>query len=261
MAENKPISTKRFAPWTSSPKGLRLVDDEVHVWRAYVDPEESFLRTMRKTLSEDEIARAEQFYFKKDRDRYVAARGMLRTILSRYLQMPPNQLQFIYNPHGKPALTEIIDSGGMRFNLSHSYEMVLYAITRKREVGVDLEHIKVRPLQEDIAERFFSPEETLWIRTLPQEKQAGAFFACWTAREAYLKARGDGIALHAGSPGISFIPDSKTTRASVIREAGEGGRTWSIWQLEPAPGYAGALVVEGDEMNLRCFTNHKDSPS
>ena len=183
---------------------------------------------------------------------FAAARGLLRTILSEYLHVPPHRLRCSYSSHGKPALAVECEGGGVRFNVSHSRDMALYAISRNREVGVDIENVKARSFQEEIAERFFSPEEVHWLRGLPREKQAEAFYECWTRKEAYLKARGDGLALPIKPPIIPAIPSSASTEPTLITLP-DGDRSWSFWRLEPAPGYIGALVVEGECRRLQRF--------
>ena len=135
----------------------------MHVWRAALDVPESQVRSLWYTLTADECQRAERYVFEKDRTHFVVARGLLRVLLGRYLGQDPPHLRFTYGPHGKPALATDTGGGALRFNVSHSHGLALYAITRGREVGVDVERIRPEVAQEKIAERFFSPREVTAI--------------------------------------------------------------------------------------------------
>jgi len=150
----------------------------VHVWRAALDVPESQVRSLWDTLTADERQRAERYIFEKDRTHFVVARGLLRVLLGRYLRQDPPHLRFTYGPHGKPALATDTGRATLCFNVSHSHGLALYAVTRGREVGVDVERIRPEVAQEKIAERFFSPREVTVLRALPTPLQATAFFAC-----------------------------------------------------------------------------------
>ena len=128
--------------WCPPPKILMLGSDEVHVWRAALDLEAARLHSLRHTLSAEEQARAERFYFDKDRKQFVAAHGLLRAILAQYLKIEPSQLQYCYNPLGKPSLARTPGREALRFNMSHSHGLALYAVSCGRELGVDLERIR-----------------------------------------------------------------------------------------------------------------------
>ena len=178
----------------------------MHVWRAALDVPESQVRSLWDTLTADERQRAEHYVFEKDRTHFVVARGLLRVLLGRYLRQDPPHLRFTYGPHGKPALATDTGGGALRFNVSHSHGLALYAITRGREVGVDVERIRPEVAQEKIAERFFSPREVTLLRALPAPLQATAFFACWTRKEAYIKATGEGLTLPLDQFDVSLLP-------------------------------------------------------
>src|SRR5262245_35360257 len=172
--------------WSPPPATLRLGSNEVHVWRAALDLTISRVQSLWHLLSADEQKRAERFPFRKDRSRYIVAQGLLRTILGRYLHRAPQQLQFCYTPHGKPALVGESGKEALHFNVSHSRDLLLYAITRGRELAVDLEHFRPELIDQRIAERFFSPREVATLRTIPAHMRQEASFACWTRKEAYL---------------------------------------------------------------------------
>jgi len=224
----------------------------VHVWRTALDVPEAQLRSLWYTLTADERQRAERYVFERDRTHFVVARGLLRVLLGRYLRQDPPHLRFTYGPQGKPALAT--DMGGMalRFNVSHSHGLALYAITRGREVGVDVERIRAEVAQEKIAERFFSPREVTVLRALPMSLQATAFFACWTRKEAYIKAKGDGLALPLDQFDVSLAPGEP---AALLRTAWElqEAACWALQDLAPASGYRAALAVAGHAWRLMCW--------
>jgi 4'-phosphopantetheinyl transferase len=229
-----------------------LESDEVHVWRAALNLDTPRLTRLERTLSEDEHARAERFHFPQDRQRFVAARGLLRTLLGRYLGGEPGQVLFCYGPQGKPALAG--ESGGetLRFNVSHSGELVLYAVSRGRELGIDIERLRPDFATEQIARRFFSAGEVAALQTLPAGEQRQAFFACWTRKEAYLKARGDGLSLDLKQFEVSLAPGKPAALLSTKHDPQEVLR-WSLRDLTPGPGYVAALAVEGHDWRLRCW--------
>ena len=153
--------------WFPPPEHLSLGSGAVHVWRASLDQSPSQIDRFRNTLDDDERSRADRFYFSRDRERFIVARGVLRAILGRYLNRAPEGLSFSYSIHGKPALVSESGADAIRFNLSHSHGTALYAVTRGREIGVDLEFIRCDLEAEQIAERFFSHSEIVALRALP----------------------------------------------------------------------------------------------
>jgi len=238
--------------WSPPPPDLALGSDAVHVWRAAADPTGSALEDLRHTLARSEQARADRFAFRRDRDRFVTRRGRLRAILGRYLAVDPGRLRFNDGAGGKPALAPEFDGRRLRFNVSASGGLVLYAVTRGREIGVDLEAIQPAIAQERIPEYFFSPREVAALRALPAEAQTEAFFACWTRKEAYVKARGEGLALRLDGFDVSLVPGEPAALLCTGGDAQEASR-WSLQALAPGRGYAGALAVEGHTWRLECF--------
>jgi len=234
--------------WEWPPDPLTLEDDEVHVWRAQLDAPEAVIHQLRETLDPAEVARADRFHFEKDRRQFVVGRGLLRTLLGRYLNLKPDTLRFGYAAQGKPFLMGI----GCRFNLSHSGGVALIAVTANREAGIDLERIRPEFANETIAEEFFSSQEIAALRGLPAYVQPEAFFNCWTRKEAYLKARADGLSFPLGQFSVSLIPGDPAALLSVHGEPDEIAR-WSLLHLNPGRGYVGALVVEGPRPRLRTF--------
>ena len=225
MSDAAPLSS-----WNPPPRHLRLRRNEVHVWRASLDLRPSQVETWKQILSADERARAERFHFQEDFGHFVVAHGLLRGILGRYLNKDPRQLRFCTNAHGKPALVGESASNGLRFNLSHSSSLALYAITQGREVGVDLERIR-EIAYEDLAEQLFPGPEVSMLRALPPASRLVAFYSCWTRKEAYVKARGHALTLD-----VDDDPDESSR--------------WSRRDLDPGLGYVGALAVERGDWRL-----------
>lgn len=237
--------TSAVLPWRVPPGTLVLGVDDVHVWRATLDqPPPHFLHN----LAADEQAWAERFYFEKDREHFIVAHGVLRAILGRYLNRAPESLSFCYSAHGKPSLA----GNAIRFNMSHSHGIALYAVTRGREVGIDIERIRSNVEVEEVAERFFSQREVAKLRTLPAGVQREAFFNCWTRKEAYIKARGEGLSLPLDQFDVSLAPGEPVALLGTRPDPSEAAR-WSLRELPPTPGYVAALAVAGQGWRLTCW--------
>ncbi|HEY0080425.1 MAG TPA: 4'-phosphopantetheinyl transferase superfamily protein [Pyrinomonadaceae bacterium] len=239
--------------WQPAPEHLTLETDEVHVWRASLEQKASAVAEFRRLLAEDERRRADRFHFTRDREHFVVARGILRTLLARYLDRRPERLRFIYSAFGKPSLEE--EAAGapvLRFNVSHSKDLALYAFTRGREIGVDIEHIRDDVEGEDIAERFFSPAEVGVLRSLPSDARPRAFFDCWTRKEAYIKAHGEGLSLPLDGFDVTLSPNQPAALLATRHDPTQATR-WSLRELSPSEGYAAALAVEGDGWQLKCW--------
>jgi 4'-phosphopantetheinyl transferase len=236
--------------WVAPPEQLTLLDDEVHVWRASLTRTPSELQSLSSLLAPDEISRAQRFHFERDRASFIVARARLRTILAAYLKLNPAQLQFSYSPHGKPALNNAEGPDELRFNLSHSHALALYAVTRNREIGVDVEYIRADFANEEIAARFFSNTEIATLRALPTGQRTESFFNCWTRKEAYIKARGEGLSFPLDRFDVSLIPGEPRATLNVHEAPFEAAR-WSLQTLTPEDGYAAAIAVEGHDWNLK----------
>lgn len=233
-----------LAPTTSTSSPFVLPEGAVHVWSAPLDQPAEVLRHFEGLLSPDEVARAERFVFDKTRRHFIAGRGLLRSILSWYAGRKAGELEFAYGAYGKPALAVSCEGDWLRFNVSHSQDLALYAITRDREIGVDLEYMRADLEYEEIAKRFFSPRESAVLRTLPEAQRCAAFFNCWTRKESYIKARGKGLAIPLDRFDVSLAPGEAAGLLEVREEPEEASR-WTISALDAAEGYAAALTVEG----------------
>ena len=248
--------------WSLPPADLVLSSNDVHVWRASLEQPTAQVQQLAQTLSEDERLRAERFYFERDRKHFIVGRGLLRTIIARYLVIEPSQLQFSYSPHGKPALAGSAGST-LQFNLSHSQGLALYAFTRdslsfgepnsmaSRRIGIDVEYIRSIPNVEQLAKRFFSSREHAIICSLSPSQQQEAFFHGWTCKEAYLKATGEGLT-QLGQVEVSLTPGEPRQLLSIGKDSQAAAR-WSLQALTPAPDYVATLAVEGHDWHLSCW--------
>jgi 4'-phosphopantetheinyl transferase len=230
--------------WELNPESVDLGENQIHIWRAYLDCAEAVLRQFEATLAPDEKARSLRFIFQRDRDSFVAARGILRELLGRYLSRSPADLEFDYRPEGKPFLRKQFDQS-VHFNLSHSHGLALVGFARGRELGVDVELVRPDVSGDEIATRFFSPEEVAELRAFPASLRSQGFFLCWTLKEAYIKARGGGLNIPLDSFHVSFTPGQPERLRS------EDSSRWSLCSFRPDPRYVGALVAEGTDWQPR----------
>lgn len=237
--------------WLSPPAGLALEDDDVHVWRADLDQPEPFIRQLAGALSDDERERADRFRFDVHRNHFIVGRGLLREILGRYLNLEPGRLQFCYGQQGKPGLLNSDGDPGLRFNLAHSGQLALCAVTRNREIGVDLEYVRPVLDMDLVAERNFSPRENSVLQALPASERQLAFFNCWTRKEAYIKAIGEGLSRPLDQFDVSLAPGEPARLLWVAGNPQEAS-CWSLRELAVAAGYVAALAVEGQDWSLTC---------
>jgi len=195
-------------------------------------------------LSSDEIARAERFHFTRDRQHFVRCRSAVREILGGYLGIPAQDIRFSYEANGKPQVVEDRNPRQLRFNISHSSGLAVIAVACGRAVGVDVEKIGLDVEYLELAERFFSTNEYKALSALPSSRLARAFFACWTRKEAFIKACGDGLSFPLSEFSVSTDPDAPATLLEARTDPRAATR-WSLATLEPREGFIGALAVEG----------------
>lgn len=224
--------------WQHPPKTLALTTDAVHVWRADTRSLAHHLDRFAQTLTADEQTRANRYRSDLHRQDFMINRGILRSLLARYLNCSPVELHFTYGTHGKPALTQPTSS--LCFNVSHSQGMALYAIALNRPVGIDVEQI--RPIDADqIASRFFTPNEYAALCALPPEKRQDAFFRLWTHKEALVKATGEG--LHGlKQTDIAFLLNPQATQPNL--------QNWFLHQIELDSRYKGAIAIQGKPSHI-----------
>lgn len=246
------VATQSGDPWGTPPERLTLIDRAVHLWRASLDLTPARLQGLAETLSEDERAGASRFRFERDRRRYVACRAVLRTILGRYLRVAPGSLKFRYSPHGKPAIANGPGANAIRFNVSHAESMALFGFSRGRELGIDLERVRSDFAIDEIADRFFSQNEVAALRALRPADRVLAFFRCWTRKEAYIKARGDGLSLPLAQFDVSLLPGEPAALLSTRHDPPDAAR-WSLEEPLAGPEFVAAIAVEGHGWQLQCW--------
>lgn len=241
--------------WNSAQTGHSLGDHMVEIWRADLEIDPRHLPALPAHLSAPEQERAARFHFERDRRRFLVAHAALRSILSRYLGCPPREISFQTNPHGKPALDQ---AAGLHFNLAHSHQMALIAVTRLGEVGVDLEH--VRPLDDldALALRTFSAAEHRQLQTLTGAARQRAFFDCWARKEAYIKALGEGLSHPLQDFSVSLLPD-EPARLLDVRDNPDEVSRWTLQAIELPEAYAAAFAIRATSVELRCWNWNHDS--
>lgn len=244
--------------WSPPARDPELSPHAVHVWRTAIHVPERCLADLRGLLAPGERVRARRFRFERDRRRFTVARGVLRRLLGRYLHVEPAAVELRYGAHGKPRLPEEADGGGVRFNLSHSRGWALHAFALGREVGVDVERMRPDTDVARTARRFFSPAEADALMGVAPGRRREAFFECWTRKEAFVKARGEGVALGLRRFEVSLRPGEPAALLRFEGDPAEPAR-WSLCALDPGEGYKAALAVEGRGWDLACWDYPHDA--
>jgi 4'-phosphopantetheinyl transferase len=238
--------------WQTPPTDLSLPPDEVHIWRVNLETTPAVLQRCETVLSPSERARAQRYVFERDRRRWTVARATLRLLLSRYLQTETTLFEFDLNEFGKPSLATPYKETNIEFNLSHSAEIALYAFTRARLIGVDVEYMRADLDFDGVARHSFSLQERHTLRNLVDEEKRRAFFRGWTCKEAYAKALGKGFSQAFNQFSVSLLPSQPFALVEQNEDEQELAR-WSFLGLDVGAGYAGALVVEGHEWQAKCW--------
>ena len=234
--------------WRPAPPDLRVGPNQVHVWRAGLQVDAAELERLQTFISGAERERTDRFQFPDLRRRYVAAHGVLRELLGKYLNTAPSQLRFEKNRHDKPFLATDC-SAELRFNLSHAGELALLAFAHAREVGVDVEQIRAMPSGDRIAERYFTAAESARLRSVPPERRDEAFFDCWVRKEAFVKAVGQGVSFGLNRFELPVTADDRSS-VPVPFTCPPDPAEWSLAPLHPDRGYTGAVVAAGTDWTL-----------
>jgi 4'-phosphopantetheinyl transferase len=233
-----------------APDQLTLEPNQIHAWRIALDLPALRVDELRALLSRAETARANAFHFAEHRARFIVAHALLRVILARYTRGAPRDLVFATDEFGKPALMQ--PACDFHFNLAHSEHLALCAITRAAPIGVDVEFVKPLENLDELAARFFAPREIAALRALPADQRARGFYACWTRKEAYLKALGKGLRAPLDQFAVSLAPD-EPARVVWARDDPRAAEEWSLRALDPAPGYVGALATRARVEAVQCW--------
>jgi len=246
--------------WSPAPSPLSLPAKSVHIWKVRLDVPAG-VNAEESVLTSDEIARANRFHFDKDRVHFIRCRAAVRRLLADYLKIPAHDIRFNYLANGKPQLNAQQNPGGLQFNVSHSADLALVAIGaigeigasgNKRQLGVDIEKIRGDVDTNLLSERFFSSLECEGLRLLPEHLRVPGFFACWTRKEAFLKATGDGLSVPLADFSVSTDLDRDPEIAEIKGNA-EAGRQWFLADLSVEAGYRAALAVECPHVWLETY--------
>jgi len=233
--------------WLNPPDNLIVSEEEVHVWRADLEVDENLQNSFLKLLSPDEKIRAGKFRFAKDRRNFIVARGILRSLIGKYLEINPAEIPFRYSEFGKPG---IANHNLLEFNISHSQNIALFAFTKKFNIGVDVEFVNPNIEVKDIATKFFSANEIMNLLALSEQEQILAFFNCWTRKEAFIKAVGEGLSFPLDKFEVSLEPDKPAKLLATDWEP-KAVSKWSVYSMSPGANFVGSLVIEGLVENVK----------
>jgi 4'-phosphopantetheinyl transferase len=246
-------SIRQFS-WSSTPSVLALPAEQVDVWEMCLDG-----RAMSdfdgSILSPDEIARARRFHFERDCLRFIHCRSALRSLLAAYLKIPAAEICFEYLKSGKPRLAAEQNSQALEFNVSHSAEMALIAICDEHQIGVDIEKIRDEIDATALANRFFSSRERAALRALPEDRRVTGFFACWTRKEAFLKAVGDGLSFPLTDFSVTTDPDLGP-QLIEIKGKSEAGNQWLLADLAVPEGYRATVALNNRDLRMESNIAH-----
>lgn len=246
------LQTDKHQSWVAGPAAPQAPTNCVDVWRIPLNPPDSALIRLENWLTRDERQRAWRFRFPEHQRQFTAAHGCLREILSRYLRVTPDRLEFETGSYGKPYLAGELAADGLTFNLSHSNEIGLVAVSQKRAIGVDIEFIRADLVDEQVARRFFSDREVTEYLALPVEQRKDAFFTCWTRKEAYIKALGEGLSMPLNQFDVSIKPEEPAELLQTRPDPAQALQ-WRLYALYPGQGYVATLAVEGQPDSLYCW--------
>jgi 4'-phosphopantetheinyl transferase len=233
--------------WISPPAVFTLLPRSLQIWRARLDICSDSLPRYSELLSHGELARADRFVFPQDRQRFVTCRATLRLLLGNYLQIPPQSVLLEEGPQGKPIVAGSDLAPQMKFNLSHSHGIAVFAFAKEREVGIDVEKIRPDFASHEIAQRYFSSQEIAELDALAPQLYTAGFFRCWTKKEAYIKARGEGLQIPLDSFSVSLAPERPPQLIATDSDR------WSIYSFKPLREYTAAIVAEKCDWTLSFY--------
>lgn len=222
---------------------LPLSDDQVDLWLVFPDEicAPDLLATYRRLCTDDERRREQRFHFAKDRHQHLLTRALVRTVLSRYVAVPPEDWRFTNGSHGRPEITN--EDCNIRFNVSHTDGLIVCGVTRALELGVDTENIRTRRSTVEIAERYFAPDECAALRRLPAAEQPHRFFDYWVLKESYIKARSKGLSLPLDQFGFEF-PDPQRIRIHIEPSLADRPDRWRFWLFRPTADHVAAICLQ-----------------
>jgi 4'-phosphopantetheinyl transferase len=237
------VAVREFYSGATDVSSLALAHDEIHVWHQSFARSGAELDAFRSYLSPDELLRAGRFRFDADRHEYIISRGTLRTLLGRYLQVAPQDLRIAYSEFGRPYLIGMAPAAMLDFNVSHSGDLALLAFASGRKIGIDVERVRCNFGTSEIAARFFSEEERAALRELAHHQRHQAFFRCWTRKEAFIKALGEGLSHPLDQFDVSLAPAAPAALLATRPDDQEAKR-WMLWDIRVPNDYAATLAAE-----------------
>ena len=244
--------------WKQAEPSLPLHPGDVHIWHIQLDQSPQVTTSLTHLLDPQETLRAYRFHFDHDQRHFIVAHGVMRVILGAYCHLPPQMLRFDTNRFGKPYLFHTLLSPNLRFNLSHTQDHALLAITIGYEVGVDIEYIKPLSDIDMIAQQYFSHSERESLLTLADHDKMHAFYTCWSRKEAFIKALGLGLALPLDHFTVSLVPEDTAKIIHVVHNQSALQR-WFLYDLPPIPHCATALATRGKIHTLICKSWRSDT--
>jgi 4'-phosphopantetheinyl transferase len=226
-----------------------LPENEVHIWQTDFATALNRMSSLHALLDHEEQERAARFKVASACEQFVISRAFLRIALGKYLGIAGRDVRFQIAEYGKP---ELASSSDIKFNLSHTDDAAVLAVTRKRPVGIDVERVRDNVDALELAGRFFSASEAQWLRSQPAARRLGSFFACWTAKEAYIKALGTGLSMPLA--GFSIIPEQGNERLPLqIHGDPEASILWRMWQLDLGNDLRCAVAAKGSHLRVRLW--------
>ena len=247
IPERVAVPAMEAVSWQLVTRSPSFAANFLHVWRFQLNGDSSPEAHRRSILSSEELARASRFHFSVHANRFITSRLALRTILGAYLGIFPRDVAFEHTEYGKPFLAAALNPLAFSFNLSHSQDLAVFAISLHKDLGIDVEAIREDFGGEEVAESHFAPAEFRELLSLPEAKRPQAFFNCWTRKEAYVKALGAGLQIPLGSFEVSIRPGQPV---EFLRGA---GTAWRLLSFSPAPGFQGAVAYEGVPADAQFF--------
>jgi 4'-phosphopantetheinyl transferase len=237
--------------WSPAPSRLTCPSGRIDVWRVRLD-EPPKAASEASVLSADEVARANRFHFEKDRVHFARCRSALRDLLAIYLDIPAPEIRFEYLTNGKPQLVSEQNPRALQFNVSHSAGMALIAVGSEHRLGVDIEKIRSDVDTSSLAERFFSLRERAGLQALPDDLRVRGFFACWTRKESFLKATGEGLSFPLVYFSVTTDPHSDPELEEINGNT-EVGKQWLLVDLSVADGYRATVAFERSYSRMEIY--------
>jgi 4'-phosphopantetheinyl transferase len=247
--------------WSAGRSTQTFPTHRVDVWRVHLDaPVKADVEAAG--LSADEMTRASRFHFERDKTRFIRCRSALRELLSGYMTIPKFEIRFEYLPTGKPQLSADQNPCQLQFNVSHSAGMALIAVSSKYRLGVDIEAVRSNVDTDSLAERFFSMRERIGLRALPDHLRLPGFYACWTRKEAFLKATGRGLSFPLADFSVTTHPDLNPQLEEInpeeinpekTNEDPEAGKQWFLADLRVVDGYRAAIAMNGPSCPVETY--------